>query len=79
MEVHKGLRQDDVIIDVYSDSEPQTEIKLVIKGNNLYIDTRGTLNVDDKTNVQLVDEHYKGLDETFFEDNNFDYTAYLPD
>ena len=80
MEVHKGLRQDNVIVDVYSDSEPQTEIKLVIKGKNLYIDTNGTLNiVDDKSNVQLVDEHYTGLDETFFENNDFDYTACLPD
>ncbi len=80
MEVHKGLKQDNVIVDVYSDSEPQTEIKLVIRGNNLYIDTNGALNVvDDKTNVQLIDEHYEGLDETFFEDNDFDYTACLPD
>ena len=79
MAVHKGLRQDDVSIDVYSDTEPQTEIKLVIRGNNLYIDTRGKLNVvDDSSNVQLIDEHYTAMDETFFEDSDFDYTAHLP-
>jgi ABC-type lipoprotein export system ATPase subunit/ABC-type antimicrobial peptide transport system permease subunit len=79
MEVHKGLRQDDVTVDVYSDSEPQTAIKLVIKGNNLYIDTGGTLNVvDEKSNVELVDDHYTAIDETIFEDNDFDYTAFLP-
>ena len=79
MEVHKGLRQDDVTVDVYSDSEPQTTIKLVIKGNNLYIDTGGTLNVvDEKSNVELVDDHYTAIDETIFEDNDFNYTAFLP-
>lgn len=79
MEVHKDLSQDDVKVDVYSDTEPQTEIKLVIRGNNLYIDTKGTLNVvDENSNVQLIDEHYTAMDETFFEGSDFDYTAYLP-
>ena len=79
MEVHKGLYQDDVSIDLYSDTEPQTEIKLVIRGNNLYIDTKGKLNVvDEKSNVQLLDEHYTAIDETIFDNIDFDYSAHLP-
>ncbi len=79
MEFHKGLRQDNLSIDVYSDSDRKTDIKLVIRGNNIYIDTGGSLDVvDGKSNIQLVDEHYTAIDNTIFEDNDFDYTACLP-
>lgn len=79
MEVHKGWQQDGVSIDLYSDNEPQTAIKLVIRDNNLYIDTGGALNIiDGSSNVQLVDEHYTALDESYFENNGFDYTEHLP-
>lgn len=79
MKVHKGLRQDNFSIDVYSDNDSQTDIKLVVRDGNIYIDTNGKYKVaDQNSNVQLIDEHYEALDETFFEDNDFDYTACLP-
>ncbi|MBR4090940.1 MAG: ABC transporter ATP-binding protein/permease [Mogibacterium sp.] len=79
MEFHKGLRQDNVSIDVYSDNDNQTDIKLVVRGNNIYIDTNGKYNVvDQNSNVQLIDEHYEAIDETIYEDSDFDYTACLP-
>ena len=79
MSVHKNFRQDDVRVDVYSDDERQADVKLVIKGNNLYIDTGGRFNVVDETaNIEMVDEHYEAMDETYFEENDFDYTACLP-
>ena len=77
--VHKGFSQDDVSIDVYSDEERQADIKVVIRGNNLYINTGGRLNVVDETaNIEMVDSHYSAMDESYFEDNDFDYTACLP-
>ena len=80
MEVHKVLQQDGVVVDVYSDTDLQTGIKLVIRDNNIYIDTEGNYNVlDKKSNVELVDEHYTAIDETIFEKNDFDYTACLPE
>ena len=79
MEFHKGLCQDNVSIDVYSDNDNQTDIKLVVRGNNIYIDTDGKYNVvDQNSNVQLIDDHYEAIDKTIYEDNDFDYTAYLP-
>ena len=79
MAVHKNFNKDDVNIDVYSDDERQADIKVVIRGNNLYIDTGGKLNVVDETsNIQMVDSHYSAMDETYFEDNDFDYTACMP-
>ena len=79
MAVHKEFAEDDVSIDVYSDEERQAELKVVIRGNNLYINTGGMLNVvDETTNIEMVDEHYTAMDESYFEENDFDYTACLP-
>ena len=79
MKLHKDFRQGEVSIDVYSDKEHQADIKLVIRDNNIYIDTGGKYNVvDPSSNVQLIDEHYEAIDETLFEDSDFDYTACLP-
>ena len=79
MAVHKDFRQDDVKVDVYSDEERQANIKLVIRGNNLYVKTGRMLNVVDETsNIEMVNEHYEAMDESYFEENDFDYTACLP-
>ena len=79
MAVHKSFHRDDVKVDVYSDEERQANVKLVIRGNNLYINTGRMLNVVDETsNIEMVNEHYEAMDESYFEDNDFDYTACLP-
>ena len=79
MAVHKDFRQDDVKVDVYSDEERQANIKLVIRGNNLYVNTGRMLNlVDETSNIEMVNEHYEAMDESYFEENDFDYTACLP-
>ena len=79
MEFHTALSGNGVSIDVYSDKEQQSGIKLVIRDNNLYIDTGGRLNVlDGKSNVKLIDDHYSSINETLFGKSNFDYNAFLP-
>lgn len=79
MKFHKGLKQDNVTVDVYSDNDRQTDIKLVVRGNNIYIDAGDKYNVaNPDLNVEFIDEHYKAIDKTIFEDNDFDYAAHLP-
>ncbi|MBQ6388586.1 MAG: ABC transporter ATP-binding protein/permease [Mogibacterium sp.] len=79
MPVRKEFAKDDVSIEVYSDEERQANIKFVIRGNNLYIDTGNKFNVVDETsNVEMVDDHYQAMDESFFRENDFDYGAHLP-
>ncbi|MBE6040044.1 MAG: ABC transporter ATP-binding protein/permease [Clostridiales bacterium] len=80
MEVQKKFKKDDVEVSVYGDEERQADIKLVIRGNNLYIDTGGNLNVVDETsNIEMIDDHYTAMDESYFDGKDFDYTAYLPE
>ena len=77
--VMKDFSKDGVRVRVYSDDESPADIKLVIRGGNMYINTGGRLNIVDETaNIEMVDEHYQAMDETYFADNDFDYAAYLP-
>lgn len=79
MPVKSEFRKDDLRVRVYSDKERQADIKVVLRGNNLYIDTGGRLNVVDETaNIEMIDGRYTAMDESYFEDNDFNYTAYLP-
>lgn len=79
MPVEKSFRKDDVSVDVYSDEERQADIKLVIRGSNLYVSTSGKLNVVDETsNIEMIDDHYTAMDESIFKDNDFEYGKYLP-
>lgn len=79
MPVSSEFRKDDIDVKVYADDDRQADIKLVIRGNNLYIDTGGHLNVVDETsNIEMIDDHYTAMDETYFENSDFNYTAYLP-
>ena len=79
MPVKKDFSEDDMRVRLYSDDDRQADIKLVLRGNNLYIDTGGRLNVVDETsNIEMIDGHYSAMDETYFENKDFDYTAYLP-
>lgn len=77
--VMKDFAQDNVRVKVYTDDDRPADIRLVVRGGNLYIDTGGKLSVIDETaNIEMVDEHYQAMDETYFADNDFDYSAYLP-
>ena len=79
MPVRNDFSHGDLNLKVYSEDEQPAEIKLVIRGGNLYIDTGGKLNIVDETaNIEMVDEHYQAMDETYFAGNDFDYNAYLP-
>ena len=79
MPVMNNFSKDGLNVKVYSDDDRPADIRLVIRGGNLYIDTGGKLNVvDETTNIEMVDEHYQAMDETFFDDHDFDYNAYLP-
>lgn len=76
----KKFSQDDVKVDVYSDTERAADIKMVIRGGNLYINTDGMFNVvDENTNIEMIDDHYSMIDSSIYEENRFKYDKYLPE
>lgn len=64
---------------VYSDKPISQEIKMAVRGGNIFIDTGGKLNViDESSDILLIDEHYKGLDKSIYEERDFNYRKFLP-
>ena len=78
MPVSRSLKNDDINIKYYSDKEREVDIKFVIRGNNLYINTGGKYNViDEETNIEMVDEHYIKMDKSIYEKSTFEYGKHI--
>ncbi len=74
------FRQDGATVDLYQDQLREANIKLVIRGGNLYINTGGAYHVVDETsNIEMIDDHYSAMDSSIYEDNQFDYDKYMPE
>ena len=79
MNVQKSFSDDSVKINVYSNEEHKADIKIVIRGGNLYIDTENKYNViGDDSNIEMIDDHYKVIDSDTYDKNTFEYDKHLP-
>lgn len=71
--VQKELQQDNVKIRYYSDREDdKLEIKVVVRGGNIYIETPDSLS-EGSDAVELVDDHYRKISKDIYEEYEFDY------
>ena len=70
----KEVSSNNVKLDMYSDNAEEANIKLVIKNGNIYIKTEGKRVevVDENSAVEFVDEHYKKIDKTIYQDYSYD-------
>ncbi len=74
------FKHGDATVDLYEDKLREANIKLVIRGGNLYINTGGAYHVVDETsNIEMIDDHYSAMDSSIYEDNEFDYDKYIPE
>lgn len=74
------FKHDGATVDLYRDKEQEPDIKIVLRGGNLYINTGGAYKVVDETaNIEMIDDHYSALDSTIYEDLNFKYDEYMPE
>lgn len=79
MPVHRRMSYDDTDVNIYSDGIYAADIKLVLRGGNIYIDTGGKFNViDSESNIELIDDHYSAMDASIYEKNQFQYDKYMP-
>lgn len=71
---------DKASIELYGDDIPESKIRIVVRGGNLFVDTGGRFQVvDDADNMEMIDAHYEAMDESIYEANGFRYDAHLPE
>ena len=64
----------DVEINCYNDEDKKYKINLVIRNNNIYIETNGVSHVElinEDSSFELLDEHYKAIDRKTVDNNDF--------
>lgn len=77
MQVQQELELENVKLKFYSDKkDQQLEIKVVLKNNNLYIETPAGIG-EGSDAVELVDDHYRKISKDVYEAYEFDYANML--
>ena len=72
MPVHKEMVEGNTRIDFYSDSEIEQSIKVVIRNNNIYIETDESISAGSDA-VELIDDHYQKISRDIYEQYEFNY------
>ena len=69
----ENIKQDNVNLDIYKENEDSLNLQIVIKNGNIYIKSndKKVEVIDENSIVELVDDHYKKIDKTIFEQYNY--------
>ncbi len=65
-----------VNVNFYGDAEDKLDIDVVVKNGNIYIKTKSSQRVeviDDHSMIEFVDDHFKEIDKTLYEEYKFDF------
>ena len=70
---NESIENSNILQNEIQSNQNKLEIKLVIKNGNIYIqtDNRKVEVVDDSSAVELIDDHYKKIDKSIYEDFNY--------
>lgn len=72
----ENLCSDSVNINFYGSSEDKVDVDVVIKNGNIYIKTKDNQRIeviDDHSMIEFVDDHFKEIDKTLYEEYKFDF------
>ncbi|MBR7042116.1 MAG: FtsX-like permease family protein, partial [Bacilli bacterium] len=73
---HNKNNDNNINVDVYSDDKEKLNLVIVIKNGNIYIKNKDNDKIeviDNASNIELIDEHYKQLDKSIYEKYTFDF------
>ena len=68
--------EDNVKINYYSDDKRKVELNIVVQNGNIYIEAKNNEKleiVDSTSSIELVDDHYKKLSKSIYEEYKFDF------
>lgn len=67
------VNKDNLNVDIYSDNNDTINIKLIVKNGNIYIESenRKVEVVDENSAVELVNDHYKKIDKSIYQEYEY--------
>lgn len=74
--VQENLAEGNNKINIYSDTKENIELDIVIKNNNIYIKTKDNKSIEvvsNDSNIEMIDDHYKKIDQKDIEKYEFDF------
>lgn len=75
-EKHETLTSDSANVELYGKENDKLDIEIVFRNGNLYIKTNSDARVeviDEHSAIEFVDDHFKEIDKTLYEDYKFDF------
>lgn len=75
---HKVIENGKVKVNYFSNNEENININVIVENNNIYIENNGSKRVeivDDSSSIEIVNEHYKDIDKSIYEEYDFDYNG----
>ena len=75
---HNILSDENIDINYYSDNNEKINITLVVKNGNIYIESSNKVEViDNSSNIELVDDHYKKMSKDIYQEYKFDFDSVI--
>ncbi len=71
-----NIKEKNLSIDYYNDENEKLKINIVVKNGNIYIETDDTRKIEvlgEDSVIELVDDHYKKISKSIYEDYNFNF------
>ena len=75
IKMHETIKGKNVNIDYYAIDESKLNLKIVVKNDNIYIESDSPKKIENinNSNIELVDAHYEKINKKVYEEFSFDY------
>lgn len=75
IKMHETIKGENVNIDYYVEDESKLNLKIVVKNDNIYIESDSFKKIENinNSNIELVDAHYEKINKKVYEEFSFDY------
>jgi putative ABC transport system permease protein len=77
---HEIIEKNDIKINYYSNDTNKLNINIVVQNGNIYIEQKDSNKIeviDNDSTVELVNDHYKKIDKSIYEEYNFDFNQII--
>lgn len=78
-EKNENINKNNINLKVYGKKEDNLNLQIVIKNGNIYIKSadKKVEVIDETSNIEFVDDHYKKIDKTIYQEYNYDISTVI--